>query len=149
MKSKQLFILVSSLIFSFLLVPGIYLFNVIHAEELTIEEKRDEFISQKNDIISQLIVEGDYACCLKKPCAYCIEKTPGHGEGAKCNCLKDIVEGVHPCGECIGEILEGHGNKFLSEYFARAIAEEVGEQHIDSLREIILEKYGTEIEDQL
>lgn len=59
------------------------------------------------------------------------------------------MNGVHPCGECIGEILEGHGNPYLAEYFARAIAEKVGEQHIGTLREIISEKYGIAVEDQL
>ena len=77
------------------------------------DEKREEFVQEKNTIISELITQGNYTCCLDKPCTYCIEKTPGHGEGATCNCLADVVEGRHPCGECIGEILEGHGNKYL------------------------------------
>ncbi|MFH1590325.1 MAG: hypothetical protein ABIC95_00195 [archaeon] len=110
---------------------------------------RDTFIDLKNDIIGHHIGIGLYQCCLKIPCSYCIEKTPGHGEGASCQCLDDIVDGRHPCGECIGEILEGHGNPLLSEYFAQAIAEEVGEQHLDTLRMIVQEKYGMAIDDQL
>ena len=36
------------------------------------------------------------------------------------------MNGKHPCGECIGEIMEGKGNALIAEYFATAIAEEVG-----------------------
>jgi len=105
------------------------------------DEKRAEFVGEKEVIIGELITKGDYTCCLKKPCTYCIEKTPGHGEGATCNCLKDIVEGRHPCGECMGEILEGHGNPYLPKYFAPAIAEEVGAEHLETLNKIIQQKY--------
>ena len=107
----------------------------------SIDQKRNSFISLKQDIQGDLLPIGKYRCCLEKPCTYCIEKTPGHGEGAVCDCLKDIIEGKHPCGECIGEILEGHGNPLLAEYFARAIAEEVGEQHLETIQQIIYEKY--------
>ncbi|PIR73451.1 MAG: hypothetical protein COU40_02390 [Candidatus Moranbacteria bacterium CG10_big_fil_rev_8_21_14_0_10_35_21] len=120
-----------------------------HFMKMNMDEKRGEFIWAKNDIIGRQMAMGDYACCLEKPCSYCIEKTPGHGEGAKCNCLKDVVEGKHPCGECIGEIMEGHGNKYLAKYFARSIAEEVGPQHLDTLRKIIEEKYGKPVSEQL
>ncbi|MFC1614990.1 hypothetical protein ACFL22_00325 [Patescibacteria group bacterium] len=112
------------------------------------DKHRMAFIAEKDAIIEHLIMDGKYKCCLEKPCSYCIEKSPGHGEGATCNCLEDIVNGVHPCGECIGEILEGHGNAYLSEYFALAIAEKVGMEHIDTFRQIIFEKYGTAIEKQ-
>jgi hypothetical protein len=101
---------------------------------------REEFISMKQDIQGELLSQGKYKCCLEKPCTYCIEKTPGHGEGAECSCLEDVVNGVHPCGECIGEILEGHGNPYLKEYFAEAIAEETGE--LEAIQRIIDEKYG-------
>jgi len=111
-------------------------------DNMSMEEHREHFIAQKGEIIGTLIAEGNYACCLEKPCTYCIEKSPKHGEGATCTCLEDVVNGVHPCGECIGEILEGHGNKFLASYFAKAIAEEVGEQHLETLEQIISEKYS-------
>lgn len=116
--------------------------------EKSIEEKREEFVSDKDAIISELIVKGDYACCLKKPCMYCIEKDPKHGKGATCSCLEDIVTGKHPCGECIGEIIEGHGNPYLSKYFASALADEVGAEHLDELKQIISEKYGIPVEEQ-
>lgn len=115
----------------------------------TMEHQRDHFVSHKDSIIHEQIQEGDYACCLEKPCTYCIEKTPGHGEGATCNCLDDVVNGRHPCGECIGEILEGHGNHFLAKFFARSIAEEVGEQYHSTLQSIITDKYGIPAGEQL
>jgi len=102
------------------------------------------YLSMRDSMRHGMMAQGDYACCIQNPCTYCLEKTPKHGEGASCHCLDDIMNGRHPCGECIGEILEGHGNKFLSEYFARAIAEEVGEEHLPELEKIIQEKYGSE-----
>lgn len=112
-------------------------------------EHRDEFLSHRDAMVEEMIKHGAYRCCLETPCTYCIEKTPGHGTDATCDCLADIVAGKHPCGECIGEILEGHGNPYLSEYFAVAIAEEVGEQYTDTLRQIISDKYGISVEEQL
>jgi hypothetical protein len=116
--------------------------------EMDIDEKRDRFITLKEDIQDEMKNNHQYRCCLEKPCTYCIEKTPGHGEGAVCDCLSDVVNGVHPCGECIGEILEGHGNSYLAEYFAAAIAEKVGEEHIRTLKQIISEKYEISAEEQ-
>jgi hypothetical protein len=120
----------------------------MNMDEMDMDEHRESFITQKQLIIGELIGKEEYQCCLEKPCTYCIEKTPGHGKGATCSCLADIINGVHPCGECIGEILEGHGNPLLAEYFAKAIAEEVGEQHTDTLKHIIQEKYDFPIEQQ-
>ena len=113
------------------------------------EQEREDFISLKLEIQQDLMKQGKYKCCLEKPCTYCIEKTPGHGEGASCTCLEDVVNGVHPCGECIGEIMEGHGNPLLTEYFATAISEEVGEQHLPTIKKIVEEKYGMPIENQI
>ena len=56
-------------------------------------------------------------------------------------------KGKHPCGECIGEILEGHGNPLISEYFARAIAEKTGQE--DAIKRIIAEKYNMPVEEQV
>ena len=123
--------------------------SMMGEHEMSIDQHRVEVIDHKEHIQGELIAQGDYACCLEKPCTYCIEKTPGHGEGAKCSCLEDVVEGRHPCGECIGEILEGHGSEYLSKYFGKSIAEEVGEEHIDTLREIIKEKYDIPVAEQL
>lgn len=115
----------------------------------SMEHQREHYLSYKDTMIHEQIQEGDYACCLKNPCAYCLEKTPGHGEGATCDCLADVVNGRHPCGECIGEILEGHGNPFLAEYFARAIAQEVGEKFYTPLTEIISDKYDISMDKQV
>ncbi len=124
-----------------------------HLSEVTItmenmDEHRTDLLSHRDRMVEEMREDGNYRCCLRKACSYCIEKTPGHGVGATCDCLADIVEGKHPCGECIGEILEGHGNKYLAEYFAVAIAEEVGEKYTDTLREIIFDKYGVNVENQ-
>lgn len=118
-------------------------------EDMNIDQHRMAFLQHKDAIIQDLIHKGDYACCLKKPCMYCIEKTPGHGEGAACRCLDDIMNGRHPCGECIGEILEGHGNPYIAKYFATAIAQEVGERHLDALKEIIESKYNVPMQEQI
>jgi len=137
-----IFVLVLSNILLFFYLPS------LNHSTMDMEEKRDHFVSLKNNMQLELVEDREYKCCLMKPCTYCIEKTPGHGEGASCNCLKDIVEGVHPCGECIGEILEGHGNPNLAKYFANAIAEKVGEEHIQTLKEIIEKKYDVPLDEQ-
>ena len=138
------------LIVGLLVYPYAFRDRMMHDHSnMHVSEHRDELISHKVAIQNNLISSGDYACCLAQPCTYCIEKTPGHGEGASCSCLDDVVNGLHPCGECIGEIMEGHGNPFLAKYFAKAIAEEVGEQHIDTLREIIEDKYELPVAEQI
>ena len=116
-------------------------------ENMDTDEQREVIMGLNGLIHSDLILSSNYRCCLEEPCSKCITKSPGHGEGATCSCLKDIMEGVHPCGECIGEILEGHGNEFLAPYFATAIAEKTGE--LEAIQRIILEKYGTPLEDQI
>jgi len=120
-----------------------------HFMGMSMDEKREEFILEKNDIHKEMMNQGDYSCCLENACTYCIEKTPGHGEGAECHCLEDIMNGEHPCGECIGEIMEGHGNPYLAKYFAKAIAEEMGEHHTDHLKEMMAEKYDIPVEEQV
>ncbi len=113
----------------------------------SMESLRENMISLKNSIHGNLLDNGGYKCCLEKPCTYCIEKTPGHGDGATCSCIKDVISGKHPCMECIGGILEGHGNPYLSEYFAEAISEKTGEK--EAIMRIIEEKYGIAIGDQV
>ena len=150
MKKGVLYWILGSVIFV-LVLSNLFLFFYLPSPNhstMNTEEKREHFISLKNNMQLELIDDREYKCCLEKPCTYCIEKTPGHGEGASCNCLKDVVEGVHPCGECIGEILEGHGNPNLAKYFANAIAEKVGEEHIQTLKEIVEEKYDATVDEQ-
>ncbi len=138
-----------SIIAALAVIGSIFTFSYMTFAHKDIEEQRKTFIETKNSIIGELIMDGKYACCLSKPCMYCIEKTPGHGEGATCNCLEDVVTGKHPCGECIGEIMEGHGNPFLAKFFARAIAEEVGEEYHEALKEMIKDKYDISVEEQM
>lgn len=106
-----------------------------------IAEQRESWMAIADNIRGKLAMEGKYDCCLEKPCWYCIQKTPGHGEGAECTCRQDILNGEHPCGECIGEILEGHGLAELKPYYAKAIAHKVGSQHEGHLQEIIDDMY--------
>ncbi|MBT4870200.1 MAG: hypothetical protein HON47_01345 [Candidatus Diapherotrites archaeon] len=115
---------------------------------MSVEEKREDFITLKESIQEDMRHDHKFRCCLMKPCTYCIEKTPGHGEGAECDCLSDLMNGVHPCGECIGEIMEGHGNSLLANTFAVAIAEKMGDQHLPALKQMMFEKYGVLVEDQ-
>ncbi len=152
MENKTLIIVVLLVVIIFLLrsdLTASIFHNNMDMMMNDMDEHRMSFLSQRNGMVSTMMAHGQYRCCLEKPCTYCIEKTPGHGEGAACDCLSDVVNGQHPCGECIGEILEGHGNPYLAEYFAAAIGEEVGMQHINTLREIISEKYNISIEAQL
>jgi hypothetical protein len=108
-----------------------------------IQEKQDYIITENRNA-------GKYSCCLEKPCVYCINKSSAkHGEGSSCQCLDDIMNGRHPCGECIGEIMEGHGNKYLSKYFASSIADEVGVKYLPTLKEIISDKYEVSVNEQL
>ncbi len=152
MKEKLVYPIISALIIFGVLItfPQMHDMSMdeMSMDGMSMDAKRTNFISLRDNIQGGMRSQHKYRCCLETPCTYCIEKTPGHGEDAACDCLNDIVNGKHPCGECIGEILEGHGNKYLSEYFAKAIAEEVGEQHIDTLKQIIFEKYGMPVEDQ-
>jgi hypothetical protein len=153
--------IVTNIVFSTILISfGLFAARIIvwphysdhhhqHFEDLETTEQRDELLSHKDFLRRNLLSQGQYQCCLEKPCTYCLEKTPKHGEGASCTCLSDIMNGVHPCGECIGEILEGHGNKFLSKYFAKSIAEEVGVEYTDTIKEIIASKYNITVEEQL
>lgn len=108
-----------------------------------INEEQTYVIAENRDI-------GKYSCCLENPCSYCITKnSTKHGEGSTCDCLDDIMNGRHPCGECIGEILEGHGNKYLSKYFATSISDEVGIKYLPTLKEIISDKYEVSVSEQL
>jgi hypothetical protein len=110
-------------------------------KKLSVDEQRESFIALAANIKAEMAKQGKYNCCIEKPCTYCIEKTPGHGEDAACECMDDILAGRHPCGECIGEILEGHGEPELKAYFAKAIAHKVGAEHESHLQEIIDDMY--------
>jgi len=108
----------------------------------SIAEQRENWMDIADNIRGKLAMSGKFDCCLVKPCWYCIQKTPEHGEGAECTCRQDILDGLHPCGECIGEILEGHGLAELKSYYAKAIAHKVGVQHEEHLQDIINDMYS-------
>jgi len=110
-------------------------------KKMGIDGQREAWIGIADNIRGKLAMEGKYDCCLEDPCWYCIQKTPKHGEGAECTCRQDILNGENPCGECIGEILEGHGLAELKPYYAKAIAYKVGSQHEAHLQEIIDDIY--------
>lgn len=126
------------------------MFNSHMENSSSMDTLAGDIIEKQNYIISENRDVGKYSCCLEKPCTYCISKSSAkHGEGSTCQCLGDIMNGRHPCGECIGEILEGHGNKYLSKYFASSIADELGAKYLPTLKEIISDKYGVSVGDQL
>ncbi len=109
---------------------------------------RDLAIKQKQ-AIAKLVAAGRYRCCLNEPCSYCFADEEHHEKEAVCDCLDRIAVGKHPCGECIGEILEGEGNPLIAEYFAVAIAEEIGQEYLGTLKKMIADKYNLSEEKQL
>ncbi len=120
-----------------------------HGAEKYSSEYNKEIIAEKDEGVKNLLAEGRYKCCLTKPCSYCFSDPNHQDEELVCDCLENIMNGKHPCGECIGEILEGNGNPLISEYFATAIAEKVGESHLVALKQIIADKYDMPIGRQL
>jgi len=101
----------------------------------SVDEQREALVSIGDDLKTDLVKRGEYDCCLVSPCNYCL-----YDEGS-CECREDILAGKHPCGECIGEILEGKGMLELKPYYAEAIAHKVGAEHENHLQEIIDDMY--------
>lgn len=99
--------------------------------------------------IKSLLAQGKYKCCMKKPCFRCFSKAGNQDKELVCDCLEDVMNSKHPCGECMGEILEGEGNPLIAEYFASSMAEKLGEQHLGTLKQIITEKYDILIDEQI
>ncbi len=130
-------------------IPFMWGMNMSHSEEMYGAEYNRQVVSEKNSGIEKLLADGRYKCCMKEPCFRCFSKPGNQDKELVCDCMVDVYNGKHPCGECIGEILEGAGNPLMAEYFATSIAEELGEQHLNTLRQIISEKYNLPIEKQL
>ncbi len=128
-------------------MPGMQQMN--HSGQMSVNQYNKEIVAEKNEGIRNLLAEGRYKCCMKEPCFRCFSKPGAHDKELVCDCMIDIYNGKHPCGECIGEILEGEGNPLMAEYFATAIAEKLGEQHLAMLKQIISEKYGIPAEQQI
>lgn len=120
-----------------------------HSAMKNTTEYNKEVGTEIEEGIANLIAEGRYKCCLEKPCSYCFAKQDKHDKELVCDCLEDIMNGKHPCGECIGEILEGEGHPLIAEYFATSLAEEIGEGYLEILQTIMFEKYGMPVTQQL
>lgn len=136
-------VLIAGMAFGYFIKPSVPPEDhLARIKDKSIAEQREDWMAIANSIRGELAMEGKYDCCLEKPCWYCIYKTPGHGAGAECTCRQDILNGEHPCGECIGEILEGHGLAELKPYYAKAIAHKVGFKHESHLQEIIDDMYS-------
>lgn len=112
-------------------------------------EYNKEVVREKDEAIKNLLAEGRYKCCMKEPCFRCFSKSGNLEKELVCDCLVDVMNGKHPCGECIGEILEGEGNPLIAEYFATAITEKFGEQHLETVKQIIAEKYDMLVDKQI
>ena len=120
-----------------------------HRAEKYSTEHNKEIIAEMDEGIKNLLAEGRYKCCMLKPCSRCFSNPDHHDKELVCDCLVDIMNGKHPCGECLGEILEGNGNPLISEYFATAIAEKIGEDYLPALKSIIADKYDMPADRQL
>ncbi len=123
--------------------------QINHDAEIGSSQYNKEVTAEKNKGIKKLLAEGRYKCCITNPCSYCFSDPDHQNENLVCGCLESIMNGEHPCGECIGEILEGNGNPLISEYFATAIAEELGEEYLSTLKQIIADKYDMPVDRQL
>ena len=150
---KRAMIIITVLFLIGSIVGGILLFTIDsgmkHNTAKNSKEYNKEIITEKDEAVKKLLAEGRYKCCLLRPCSYCFSDTDHQDRELVCDCLLDIMNGKHPCGECIGEILEGNGNPLISEYFATAIAEKVGEDYLIALKQIIADKYEMPVDSQL
>ncbi|MFH0927214.1 MAG: hypothetical protein V1822_01410, partial [Candidatus Micrarchaeota archaeon] len=79
---------------------------------------------------------------------YCLDNRKAGENGVLCDCLDAVVLGYFPCGECAGEILEGHGNYYLREYFAKSLSSEMGTDSYPALKQLMYEKYGIKPDEQ-
>jgi hypothetical protein len=141
MSVKRIHLVFGSIIAALLIAGAIAALQPWVERQVSIEEKRTMLIALERDIQAELFSETGYRCCLAKPCSQCVGMTPEHGEGARCDCLEDVVTGKHPCDECIGAILTGGGNPLLAEYFAESIAEGIGRGHKPALMKLIEREY--------
>ena len=120
-----------------------------HSAKQFSSESNKEVGMEVGEGIKNLIATGRYKCCLTNPCSYCFTDKEHQDRELVCDCLVDIMNGKAPCGECVGEILEGRGNPLIAEYFATAIAEEIGAKYLSTIQDIITDKYGIPATEQL
>lgn len=139
------------------LLPAIATFGVFTATNSTMAHDVEMYSTQYNKEVGteveegvlKLIADGRYKCCLENSCIYCFADIEHQDRALVCDCLVDIMNGEGPCGECVGEIMEGEGNPLIAEYFATSIAQEVGVKYLNMLQEIMEEKYGIPVSKQL
>lgn len=113
---------------------------VDQVKKLSLEDQH-KFITEVAKILKSMADR--YSCCIKEPCTYCLIKHPEHGKGTSCQCVDDVVSGRHPCGACMGEILEGEGINALGKYFAVALTDATGnKEHLPYFKQIIADIYG-------
>ena len=95
---------------------------VVNTREVT-----DSLVKETLPKIQKLAKEGRYRCCLAEPCLYCYARFGNRPQGEVCDCLDEVVAGELPCGECLGEIIEGEGNRYLKDYFPSVVERAVAE----------------------
>ena len=137
MKNNSLFVILTG-VFGFLLLimfVGIYGFGTNGFRE------HMSFGTMKNSMMSG----SDYSCCLKSSCSFCLTDPKHNGV---CDCMDDVVTGEAPCSECIGQILSGNGNQYLSKYYAQSISEKIGDEYLLTLKQIVSQKYDVSIDEQ-
>ena len=111
-------------IIAFVLFSKISVFNFIID---IVDNPRAAISDHQRSEIHKLTKEGKYRCCLNTPCTYCFVNSSIKNDNMICDCLDEVVSGEVPCGECVGEILEGNGNKYLTEYFPEIISKVIYE----------------------
>ena len=136
--SISILLILSIVLTVFALMPNMLM---SHSTEMGTNKYNKEIVKEEKEGIANLLADGRYKCCMKEPCARCFAKEQYHDRELVCDCLEDIMNEKHPCGECLGEILEGGGNPLIAEYFATSIAEKLGEQYLQTLKQIISEQY--------
>ncbi len=149
MSLKRIHLVYGSTVVALLIAAAIAAFQPWLDRPASIETKRAMLVALERDIQAELYSKTSYRCCLAKPCSQCVAMSPEHGEGARCDCLQDVVTGKTPCSECTGGILTGGGNPLLAEYFAESIAAGVGREHKAALMKIIERRYRMPGEGQL
>ena len=111
--------------------------------------EREELISLRESIQIELISNGKYKCCLEKPCTYCIEKTPGHGEGAICTCLEDIANGIAELKNQTGEEIKSSLttiNTNIEALLNNQLAPDELRNYLQQIKDILIEKGDRSLE---
>ncbi len=94
---------------------------------------------------NSMMGESGYGCCTQIACVFCLTDSEHKGV---CDCFEEVVNGESPCAECVGNILQGNGNKYLAKSFAKAISEKMGDEYLLPLKDIIAQKYNVPVNEQ-